>query len=895
MSLDTGLCDLLRDVRTRAKIHTHVLVGSPFGMYAIGSKMAEFWDKYLLSYDLQKPIYLAENPGKESPILVDVDLRTKKSNLVKDLEPGEHLYTQDQVYQVIAAYQNTLKKIVIDIKPEALTCVLLEKNHYYQEISGEKYVKNGFHLHFPKLFLDRKVQEVYLIPIVKKTLNGIFNHLEVHDFIDSNSVNVHWLMYGSSKPDNDPYQATSCFLDNCEEVALEEGLCDYILPKSRGEVEAPTCEGNVVDLLPRILSIALYGRESVYYYKPKPSVNTPLTENYELVKSKRKEYDQLSVDQALAFAQKLLGIMSPTRADDRSDWLAIGFCLWNITEGDEDGLSLWLEFSEQSEKFNEVECIYIWNTMRENKYTIGTLKFFAKADNPEDYAALVKSQGSLLLKEAVNGCHNDIARVLYNEYGNEFVCTSFGNKTWFQFKGHIWKESDKGIFLRERISCPNGVVIKQISDNIRTMVADLGDPNKDTKEVQGKIKKLGDVIRQCKSAPYKNNVMIECQEVFYNPEFYDLLNKDPYLVAFKNGVYDFNNDLFREGKPEDYLSTSLSIDYIDYGSIDHPKIVEIDDFFRKVFPDIEVRDYFLDQVCQVFVGGNHDKVILFWTGEGNNGKTVTQTLFEKMLGKLAIKFSTTLITGKKTQTGVANPELARAGDGVRWAVMEEPNPDETLSAGALKGLTGNDSYWARDLFEKGKSTKEICPMFKLHMICNKLPTLRDSDQATWNRIRVIPFEATFVPENECPESFDEQTAEKKFPMDKHFGDKIPELIQPLAWYLIQRWRTFNRLERIEPAKVKMATECYMRENDMLKQFENQCVFDRSEAKLTVSTLYNHVKEWFKEECPGHAVPTRSAIRQHFCSKWGDLVSNKHWLGKSCKQESMEIIINPMLE
>ncbi len=847
--------------------------------------MADFWTRYSNAYSLNKPLYVAENPGKESPVLVDIDLRTRKSNLVTDLGVGDHLYTREQVTAVVEAFQNTLEKIVVDLKQEALTCVLLEKRHYEQVINGEKYVKNGFHLHFPKLFLDRKVQDVYLIPIVKKLLTGLFDNLQVSDFIDSNAPNVHWLMYGSSKPDHEPYTATACFLANCKEVTLARGLGDYKVARARGEKSIPSCAEDIELMLPRILSIALYGREREYYYRPKPSVNTPLLETYELIKTNRKEYDQLTVDQSLAQAEKLLSIISPSRADDRSDWLSVGFCLWNITDGDEDGLSLWLQFSEQSDKFDEVECISIWSTMRANTYTIGTLKFYARNDNPEKYGEIMKQQGSALLKEAVNGCHNDIAKVLYNEYGNEFVCTSFGNRAWFQFKGHTWKDADKGVFLRERISCENGVVIKQLTDSIRAMVSELGDPNKDTKDVQTRIKKLSDVIRNCKAAPYKNNVMTECQEVFYNPEFNSLLNKNPYLVAFQNGVYDFSNDIFRDGKPEDYLSNSLPIEYNDFRSIDHPKVVEVDNFFRKVFPDSDIRDYFLDQVCQVFVGGNHDKVILFWTGEGNNGKTVTQTLFEKMLGNLAIKFSTTLITGKKTQTGVANPEMARAGDGVRWAVMEEPNPDEVLSAGALKGLTGNDSYWARDLFQTGKATKEICPMFKLHMICNKLPAMKDSDKATWNRIRVIPFEATFLPENECPKLLDDQIAEKKFPMDKHFTDKIPGLTQPLAWYLIHRWRTVSKMERVEPDKVKLATECYMRENDIFKQFETQCVFDNPKVKLTVVALYNHFKEWFREECPGQVLPTRTVVKKHFLTKWGDLVDNKYWVGKTCKQES----------
>ncbi len=893
-----SLNDFLREMKApNDPAHTHVSMGTPRGIFAVGSKMRDFWQIYEDALSDKRPIYLAENPGKETPILVDIDLRVKKSTLSEETEKRSHLYTDAQVEVIVSAYQQAIHEVVDfsgvddDKRDAAYTCVLLEKKPYETEICGEKYIKNGFHLHFPKLFLDKKAQEVYVIPKAKERIEGLFDNIGAKDFLDTNSVNVHWLMYGSRKQNNTSYKATKCFLKNTHEVTLEEGLSSYICNKYPGESNASiACETRVERMLPRILSIFLYDRADKYFYNPKPSVTTPLMKTFEMVKQKRKQYDNDSVEKQLQEAQELIGMMNTSRADDRSTWLRVGFCLWNICGGDDDGFSLWLEFSEQSDKFDESECLSLWQKMRVSNFTIGTLKYYAKQDSPDDYEKMIDEKTHHLVIEAVNGCHNDVAKILMNEYGNEFVCTSISNKEWYQFKNHIWKQIDKGRDLRERISDDYGIIIKQLKVKRRdacSNIEDLEDEDPERKELEKKLKKINDLVRQCKATPFKNHVMVESQEVFYNSEFYNLLNKNPYLVAFKNGVYDFENDIFRDGNPEDYISVSLSIEYSDYGSIDHPDVMEVDDFFQKVFPDREVRDYFLDQACQVFVGGNHNKVILFWTGEGNNGKTVTQTLFEKMLGKLAVKFNTALLTGKKTQLGAAAPELARAGDGVRWAVMDEPNADEMINSGTLKGLTGNDSFWARDLFQKGKETREIQPMFKLHMICNKLPAIKDADKATWNRIRVIPFESTFVLENECPNDFEDQIKQKKFPMDKNFTDKIPKMTQPLAWYLIQRWKTIRKLEQNEPDKVKVATDMYRHENDVYKQFEQQCVFSKTESRLAPTTLYSHFKEWFKEECPNHIIPTRSTIRQHFISQWGELEKGKYWPNKTCRQSSIE--------
>ena len=883
-----NLLAFLREKKAKDNDHTHVLVGSPYGSYTVNKDIIEFWDRYMKCVDEgTDSLYIAESPLGEIPILVDVDLMVKKSSLNPVVfGRTKKVYNKQQVQEIVTVYQNTLKTIVMNIssRPNALTCLLLEKPYYEKELNGEIYIKNGFHLHFPKLFLDRKAQEVYLIPIVQEKLKDLFKELGCTDPIDSHSVNVHWLMYGSAKPGNKPYKVTECFTDGCREVDIEEALSDYIIPtftKIQGGEDFMKCEGKVYELMPKILSIFLADREE-YYFHPKESVDTPIISKYERVKESRNKYAQLTVDEALKEASILLDMISDARSDNRADWLQIGCCLWNISQGDPDGFSLWLEFSERSSKFDEVGCIYTWNSIRESKFTIGTLMYFAKQDNPDLYSQHVKTKSNNILKETIlNGGHNDFARLLYNEYETEFVCTSIASKIWYQFKDHIWKEDDMGTHLRERISAPNGIILQKLKSIISTIGDKMADEETETiKEMQQKLKKAGDLIRGCKSATTKDNIMKEAREVFYNPNFYDMLNKDPYLIAFKNGVYDFTHMLFRPGKPEDYLSNHMPIDYIDFGSLESPKVVQVLDFFRKVFPNNAIRDYFLDQICQVFVGGNHDKVVLFWTGVGNNGKTVTQTLFEKVLGKFAIKFNTTVITGKKQQNGSANPEMARAGGGVRWAVMEEPNPDEMINAGTLKWLTGNDTYWARDLYESGKKTKEITPLFKLHIICNKLPPIKDADQAVRNRVRVIPFESTFVPENEAPESLDEQFEKKIFPMDKDFAQKIPSMTEALAWFMIDRYKKLPKGDRVAPPEVTVATDAYMRDNDIFKQFEIQRVCVKPDAKLRPTTLYDNFKDWFRDECPGQTVPTRSTVITYFNNKWGTVT--KYWMNKTCE-------------
>ena len=185
------------------------------------------------------------------------------------------------------------------------------------------------------------------------------------------------------------------------------------------------------------------------------------------------------------------------------------------------------------------------------------------------------------------------------------------------------------------------------------------------------------LVGNLKSAPFKRNVMKECMEVFYDGSFLKKLNKNPYLVGFQNGVYDTRTHSFRAGSPEDYISLQMAIEYKIFDDT-AVEMAQVKDFLSKVFPDKSVREYFMDTSSDVFVGGNHSKIVQVWTGEGDNAKSITQILFEKMLGEYAVKLPTSLIIGKRTQSSAACPELVRAGNGVRFAVLQEPDQKDII-------------------------------------------------------------------------------------------------------------------------------------------------------------------------------------------------------------------------
>lgn len=864
-----SILEILENTKVNGDYHTHVSMVKPMGKFQINKNIMEnFWEKYSTSIidDEKCALGIAEKVQSFIPILVDVDIKLPYTE-DKDVKS---LYTEYQLESVVRDYQEVLRNIIHNYEPTHSICFVLEKPSYKITSGDNEYIKNGFHLHFPYTFLSKSDHEAHLIPRVKKLLDKgkVFQNLGFQnsgDLVDTSYVRNPWLLYGSKKSENmDAYKLTRIYNDERELISIEDALRNYKIYDDN-EVEI-NMKGNHNFFLPRILSVLPWNRE-VSELKP----NLPSIIKLGKPDKEKKDYVVKNLTETLEKARKFIAIMGDYRAESYSDWLQIGWALYNVSKGDENGLSIWLDFSSRcAEKFDEAVCVSQWEKMEPRNVTMGTLAHFAKQDNVIEYNKIIATYSEEYIKQSLDGSHHDLAKACFERYGTEFVCASIVQNVWYQYQSHKWKRIEEGVFLRQKLSED---MVKTFDQKREEIYAKLSKSSSDgDKAMYGiQIKQILKMVNNLKTSPYKTNVMKECKEVFYDENFLKNLDKNSWLIGFRNGIYDLKTNVFREGIPEDFISLQMPIDYSDY-SEDDKLVKDVYDFFEKIFPDRQVRDYFMDISSDVFVGGNRKKHVYFWTGEGDNGKSVTELFFEKMLGEYAVKLPTSLIVGKRTQSSAACPELVRAGNGVRWAILQEPDKKDVINIGILKELSGNDSFFARGLFQAGG---EIEPMFKLSVICNDPPSIPYSDKATWNRIRVIPFESTFS--NDAPDSYEEQLLQKKFPKDPFFAEKIPNLIKPFAWVLLNHRK--KGLKLVEPEKVKLATDSYRKKNDSYSQFVDDCIISDKAGRINLADLYVRFKEWYRESFPGQMVPMKSEVKEYYTKSWGEPERGGVWKGR----------------
>jgi len=850
---------------------THVSLMQPYGRYHLsGTDLEEFMRLY------QKDIWngtckygIAETARcGYRPIMADFDLKVEETDDM-DIEGGYRLYNENDVHVIVGIFNEMMSKIFSEIKDEDKLCVVLEKPPYvHQDSSGKRWVKNGFHLHWPNFLAEKSHQKAYLYPFVCEEIrkHGFFNKImsDSSMAVDTAVINVPWLLYGSMKSENSgSYEVSYCLDATGQKKSVVESLCNIKLIGLDGK-RINISPDNVVYNLPLILSVVAQGRETK---SVNMGIKSPIKE---IVKKKTvKNNNKNTVTENLATMKRLLPLLSNERVENYTDWIQIGWIAFNIGDDSGEAFNIWNEWSRSSSKYDEAECICQWDRMIKRDLGIGTLIHYVQRDNPTEYKKWKDETSTTMLDELINNpTHYDVAKFLYTEYGKEFVCANIRSNSWYYFNGNTWEDIDDGSILRDKLSNDIWQKVESTRKGVHFKIYE-NDSNSDSKfenDRQHELETISKIQKCLKTTTFKKNVMHEAKDIFYDAKFIDKLDQNPYLIAYKNGVYDFNGDYFREGRPEDFISKSLPIEYKEF-NWDDEEVEMVDDFFKKTIPDNEVRAYFLNHYAQLFKGGNTFKRVLFWTGVGDNGKSIMQKLFEKMLGTLSCKMDSIFFSGKKQSIGQATPELTRIKPPCRHVVMEEPNADERLNTGNLKKFTGGDSFYTRELYQAGKTMKEVIPMMEMTFVCNKLPPIDQPDKAVWNRVKVIPFESVFVDPEHCPETLEEQMRQKIFPVDRNFESKIPRMITALAWYLLQHRNSGNQVP--EPLKVKHATGAYSVSNDVYKEYINENIQEEEGSTIHVNQIYNNFKEWYKNSYSTNTVPPKNLLKEYFIRLWGE--------------------------
>lgn len=287
---------------------------------------------------------------------------------------------------------------------------------------------------------------------------------------------------------------------------------------------------------------------------------------------------------------------------------------------------------------------------------------------------------------------------------------------------------------------PDRVFLGKISDDFQAYILSREYLIKKEKAKRGEdahADELVPLIRKNSDYSFPKSIRNAIASNRYVRNFRERLNSNRELLPFQNGVYDLRNDVFRPAEREDYLCDRLNFDY-DKTVYDKEALA----FLHEILPNEERRNYVLHMISMALRSTLRDEVILFFLGCGANGKSTFINFLMSTFPKIAtVANSSVLASRAASNSANASPDLAAISKH-KIVFLPETTIRNRISADKLKLLTGHDHVAFRRLYQN----EEVEKFQQLYCVAmNHCPEIVGADRAVWRRIRIIDFDAKFVP------------------------------------------------------------------------------------------------------------------------------------------------------
>lgn len=879
---------------TTKEAHSDTTSWPNLGYYIPDKEKKNFWIRYCNAVKKGGLFTITERPTSYAPLRIDLDF---VSTLDKDSNPTR-IYTYEDVKAIVKLHQDAIRQLVNNDRfsdsDKIYDCIVLEKPAPRLE-DGK--VKDGIHIHFPHFLCEPNIQDEVIYNMVNSKLvkmKNLFTSTSaklitpLNEIIDKGMAKKPWLLYGGQNYKNNlskPYM-----YNNWSNSETKYGIVYNSQLKS---ISIKRLFGEKFDELREV-----YGTKkmSIRYFLPillsvrGAPAPTPLKELYinkaTAVRYKKprivgkRSRESILADFKTIEAENLMGMLSPSRADSYTDWMTIGWILFNIGEGMEMALDAWILFSRQSAKFIEGACQREWSGMKLGNFTIGSLRRLAKIDSPSEYRELSKTHLNGLIEASLEEpvpTETDVSKVFCKLYDGRFRCAD-GKDKWYEFRDHRWREVDGGVSLRKLFATElideysefkanllrNHSDIDSRMDRLDKTSDEFAGLKMDAEMLLQKIKKCRAVITKLKQVTFHDKLMRALMLDNHDEKFDAKLNENTNILVCENGVIDLELGAFRAGLPDDYATFTTGIDFVEFKE-DDSEMVELRNYLEKVYPNPNIRKYFLDFTATCMKGGNINKRFVIATGESDGAKSMTFKIIEGVFGTGELGYfgkfpreSLTNNTGSNSAAS-ARPEMARV-KGKRVMGAQELTKNEKMNVSFIKEATGNDSFFARGLYSKGG---EITPQYTLMMQCNEPPSIPGHDEALWSRVRLIDHESKFVKpqdvsKNPVPETHEEQMKMKRFHADPDFRRKLPDIIPAMMFLLFKTYLNLkkNNLVLEEPDEVIGSTENYKSKNDVFIQFKKERIgkiLDVNVAKdsyISLAEIFSEFTSFYSENYPG---------------------------------------------
>lgn len=905
---------------------TNTRIGNPGGKYHISdSEYPIFLDLYyrdIVSKGTSE--YLTEKQLETGgPIVVDIDLRY-------DYEITEKQYRKSHIDEIVQTYLEELKEIYRFDDKAKFPVFIFEKPNV-NRLEDKKITKDGIHM-IIGIQSDRYTQTILRTRIIKKMPEtDLWSKLSIknawNDVFDEGISKGHtnWQLYGSKKPNHEQYRLTG-YYEIEYDGADGELMCDDLnIKKFDMDRDFKMLSVRYKDHLAPVFTTEFYDihqnlensqqskrnyRASAQAPRKKQSIDLLSIRNRaDLDNAVQTFLENLSTadfEFKEVYEYTMILPESYYGEGSYSKWVKVGMALCNISPK---LLIVWIAFSAKSKTFlydsipDMMDKWMKFDTNNETALTKRSIIYWAREDAREAYDAVRANSVDYHLEQSIRSFSangkiekgvgsgdSDIAFILKQLYKDKFICASVKFDRWFIFDQNRWVEDECGTTLRKHISNELRNLYRKKSEDIAKNLCDKTQTEEKLKMYEERSTKIMEIVVKLARTSDKDHILKEARELFYDREikFLDLLDSNPYLLCFSNGVWDFKEKVFRAGRAEDYISKCTNIQYRKIDPVADAKVVaEIHDFMEKLFPIEQIRKYMWEHLASVLIGANLTQTFHMYIGGGENGKSVLTDLMSQILGDYKSDAPLSLITQARMKQGQASPDVV-ALKGVRYAVMQEPSKGDRINDGALKELTsGTEPIRGRNLFS---APITFVPQFKLIVCTNELIEVKTRDHATWRRFRLVDFMSLFTDkpvEGDTEKPF-------QFKIDRKLKERFVEWREVFMSMLVDIvLKTDGNIS--DCPMVMESTNKYREREDHIAEFIRDRIVMDPKGKITKTEATNEFNLWYQSTY-GRGGPSTKEVHEYLDKKLGKFKSAAGaWTGAKIRYERDEVMISNIEE
>lgn len=867
---------------TRTDHATHYNIISKSFFQVPVNDIESFWIKYCEAIKTGQSMYIAEvipNTTQSIQLGFDIFFAFERSYMsltapaITQIIANIHEY----VKRIISIVQSSLNNFFKTETSECMACYLTRSDDYILTFTPSQVEYKG-RIVFPYAFVQRiHIEQFYRavmsqLQLQSSHLNTLFEVPLINglDTLFKPITLEHNVLYGScDKFDEQPLRLVHIYgyLSNYMDVPMS--IDKAFIPQMHnlvktGHINQATLEyySNMYGLgfwLPLFFTLGYYSKTII----DRGSFILPNSMPKITIKTIQESGDNQSKMERI---RTLLSMIDVNRVEADWSWYDIGQAIFSVDSGPT-GLALWKYVTMRSDYKDENDCEEKWYTFTEDSMvTMATIEWFAYKDNPKQFEQFYQREVKTAIAEATsNQQETPIAKAFRACFPFEFACASFENSIWFYYTSSHWVQDDGTAQLITyltkkfvpRLEAYRAELTRETSTNSYDVEAKSRNENT--------IGQLTELIKKLNGGPFKERLCRDLRIQYYNPQFSKYMDSDPHFTGCINGVIDLRSGeyVFRQGKPEDYITLSTGKAFPMTYTWETPVVQDTLRYIEQVFRSPSLRDYFWRFMGKILYSGNIDKVFPIWSGDGNNSKSMLVRLIECALGKYAMKIPCTLLTEVKKDADKPNPSMARSR-GRKIAFAQEPTKDQNMQSGTIKELTGHDSMYIRDLFQKGSQVTEIEVSITICLITNRIPDIKDCQKAIWERTQVVTFSSQWS--HNAPEDPNEQYNQGRFKMDNRFEEKLVRLGPAFLWIMANKYKEYYEQGLNPPPEVTNDTNSFKQQNNKIYRYMDQCIVTvgvdgnldliNTSVCMTLDELYGFYKEWYK------------------AGEWSERISNK---------------------